>query len=98
LKISGHKTRDVFDRYNIVSGKDLADAAAKLALSQRQAKIATAQEEQRVAIQQCRLAGGCDFVSHGSILLYAKVIVLSKDAGARSFQARKQLGISDVQL
>jgi hypothetical protein len=31
MYLTGHKTRDVFERYNITSGADLVDAAKKLA-------------------------------------------------------------------
>jgi hypothetical protein len=39
MKLTGHKTRDIFDRYGIVSERDLSDGVANLAsFHQRQAR------------------------------------------------------------
>jgi hypothetical protein len=39
MQLSGHRTRSVFDRYNIVSETDLTDAAAKLNTAHRDSSV-----------------------------------------------------------
>ena len=55
MRISGHKTRDIFDRYDISSERDLVDAAKKIELSQSLVKADqqpdAANEEQHARIQ-----------------------------------------------
>lgn len=43
MRISGHKTRSVFERYNIVDGADLADTASKLDTKQNGAALELSQ-------------------------------------------------------
>ena len=54
MRISGHKTRSTFDRYDIVSDTDVKDAARKLELAraaQKATEVAATQQEEPVSTQ-----------------------------------------------
>ena len=64
MRISGHKTRSIFDRYNITSESDLFDAAGRLDAFYRTGTNAGTRQ-----VFEGRAEGGGDFQVAGNALV-----------------------------